>query len=332
MPDRSFIMIGLGEILWDLLPEGKQLGGAPANFAYHARALGAEAAPITRVGNDALGREILEVLSALGEPTHFVQVDESAPTGTVTVEMLADGGHRFTIHEGVAWDNITADDANLALASAADAICFGTLAQRSQISRRAVQEIVAASRPESIYLGTPAEQNPIVRRAVQEVAAATRPNALRIFDINLRQHFYSKEVIEQSLRLANALKLNHEELPVVADMFGLTGAPAAQLNELAERFDLCLAALTRGGDGSLLLAGGRISDHPGIPVEVVDSIGAGDAFTAAMALGWLAGWDLDVINQRANEVASYVCGRPGATPALPQYLKSHFANRADSQY
>jgi len=297
MPDHPFTIVGLGEILWDLLPSGKQLGGAPANFAYHAQALGASASPVTIVGNDELGREILDRLSALGEPADCVQMDDSAPTGTVTVEMLGDGDHRFTIHEGVAWDNLEADSANLALAQSANAVCFGTLAQRSPVSRHAIQTIVAA----------------------------TRSDALRIFDINLRQHYYSMEVIEQSLHAANVLKLNHEELPIVAEMLGLDGAPIERLAQISKRYGIVLAALTRGGAGSLLLAGDRISDHAGVPVKIVDSIGAGDAFTAAMTLGWLAGWDLEEINHRANEVASYVCTQPGATPALPPGITAPFA-------
>lgn len=282
------VVIGLGEVLWDLLPGGKQLGGAPANFAYHAHALGAEAWPITRVGDDELGREILERLRELGLPTACVQVDATAPTGTVSVEMKAGGGHRFTIHEDVAWDRIEANAAALALAASADALCFGTLAQRCLASREAVQAI----------------------------ASATPPGALRIFDINLRQHFYSRDLVERSLEIANVLKLNDEELPVVARMFGLGGEVAEQLAALASAYSLEMVALTRGAEGSVLYADGRFSEFRGTPVAVVDTIGAGDAFTAAMALGRLDGLELDEVNQRANEVASFVCTRAGATPDL----------------
>ncbi|MBI5684483.1 MAG: carbohydrate kinase [Verrucomicrobia bacterium] len=307
-------VLAVGEILWDLLPSGKQLGGAPANFAYHARALGAEARVCSRVGNDPLGREILGRLRSLGLPTDGVGVDATAPTGTVSVELAADGQPRFTIHENVAWDRLVADEASLAFAARADAVCFGSLAQRSEPSRGSIRKLVAA---------TPA-------------------TALRVFDINLRQQFFSREVVEESLRLANVLKLNDTELPVLAAMFGLTGGVREQLAALAERFGLRAVALTRGAHGSLLCVAASLrdadqddgwgrsrsdrttfswSEHAGLSVKVVDSVGAGDAFTAAMALGLLAGRPLDEINRHANEVAAYVCSQPGATPVLPASFK-----------
>lgn len=287
-------VLAVGEILWDLLPSGKQLGGAPANFAYHAHALGAESRVVSRVGDDPLGREILARLHALGLPTDGVGVDTVAPTGTVSVELAADGQPRFTIHEDVAWDRLAADEASLAFAAQADAVCFGSLAQRSEPSRSCIRKLVTAA--------------PVA--------------ALRVFDINLRQHFYSREIVEESLRLANALKLNDTELPVLAAMFGLGGSVREQLATLAERFGLRAVALTRGAHGSLLLAGGAWSEHAGLTVKVVDSVGAGDAFTAAMALGLLAGRPLDEINRHANEVAAYVCSQPGATPVLPASFKA----------
>lgn len=289
-------IVGLGEVLWDMLPDGKQLGGAPANFAYHAHALGADAWPVSRVGDEDPGREIVARLEEMGLPTSCVQVDADAPTGTVSVEMLEGAGHRFTIHENVAWDRIEATESTLALAARADAVCFGTLGQRCPASRTAIQTIVSA---------TPA-------------------NALRIFDINLRQNFYSWEVIEQSLQIANVLKINHEELPVLAEKLGLSGHSADQLAKLAHLYSLQLVALTCGFQGSVLYAAGRTSRVPGRRVAVADTIGAGDAFTAAMALGWLARWGLGEINRRANDVASFVCTRPGATPALPAELIEPF--------
>jgi len=277
----KYKVIGVGEILWDLLPSGKQLGGAPTNFAYHAHALGAEALIVSRVGSDPLGREILDRLRVLGLPTNGIGVDDTAPTGTVTVEVQPDGQPRFTIHENVAWDRIEAVEN-----AQADAICFGTLAQRCPASRNAIRRNISG----------------------------TRASALRVFDINLRQQFYSRDIIESSLGLANALKLNDAELPVLAAMFGLDGGARAQLAALARRFDLRAVALTRGAAGSLLLANGVWSEHAGIRVKVVDSVGAGDAFTAAWTLGLLAGQPLDTINQRANEVAAFVCTQSGATP------------------
>lgn len=191
------LVIGLGEALWDLLPAGPQLGGAPANFACHARALGARTQVITRVGNDDHGREIIRRFEAMGIDGAMVQMDEESPTGTVTVALSGNGIPAYTIHENIAWDRIAATPEALAAVRAADAVCFGSLAQRSEASRAAIQRLVAA---------TPAD-------------------ALRIFDINLRQHFYGREIIGSSLQLANVLKLNDSELPVLAQMFGVEGSP-----------------------------------------------------------------------------------------------------------
>lgn len=296
---RAVRCLGIGEVLWDMLPAGRQLGGAPANFAYHAHALGADALVVSRVGNDAPGQEILDRLRGLGLPTDGVGVDPAAATGTVSVTLSADGQPTFTIHEDVAWDRLTVEPRALAMARAADVVCFGSLAQRSEASRQSIRELVAA---------TPAD-------------------ALRVFDINLRQQFYSLEVVEASLQLASVLKINDAELPVVAGLLNLPGGPRAQMTELARRYGLRAVACTRGGRGSWLLADGRWSEHPGTPVQVVDSVGAGDAFTAAMTLGLLAGWDLDRVNEQANQVAACVCGQAGATPDLPAPLRAAFESR-----
>lgn len=289
------IVVGLGEVLWDLLPTGKQLGGAPANFAYHAHALGAEAWPVSCVGHDPLGREILDRLRAVGLPIDGVAIAPSTPTGTVTVELAADGQPQFTIHENVAWDRLVATSQALEMASRADAVCFGSLAQRSTLSRDTIRSLLRA----------------------------VRSDALRVFDINLRQHYYSRELIESSLALSNALKINDQELPVVAEMFNLPGQPAEQLAQLAKRHRLRLVALTRGSQGSLLYVDGQFANHPGLPAKVVDTVGAGDAFTAMMALGFLNGLPLDEISRRANELAAYVCSQPGAMPPLPPELRAH---------
>lgn len=286
-------ILAVGEVLWDLLPTGKQLGGAPANFSFHCRSLGADARLVTRVGDDALGQEVLERFRLLGLPTETVQVDSAWPTGTVTVALAADGQPRFTIHEQVAWDRITADEGGLAEARAADAVCFGSLAQRSEPARRAIRTLVSASRPE----------------------------ALRIFDVNLRPPFVDRDVIADSLELANVLKLNDQELPVLAALFDLPAGVREAMAALAGRFGLSLVALTRGAGGSLLLAGGHWSDNPGRPTKVADTIGAGDAFTACLAVGLLAGRPLDAISHHANEVAAFVCSQPGGTPDLPEALK-----------
>jgi fructokinase len=233
----------------------------------------------------------------MGLPDTTVQIDETAPTGVATVALSGDGLAQFTIQEDVAWDRIAATPEALAAAREADAICFGTLAQRCEAARTAIQQLVAAA-PE---------------------------NASRVFDINLRQQFYSRGVIEQSLRLANVLKLNDDELPVLTEMFGLTGSAGHQIEQLAGKFNLHLVALTRGANGSLLYQKdeSRWSDCPSRPVKVADTVGAGDSFTAALVLGLLRKMDLDEINAIANEVAGYVCSQAGATPTLP----AEFARR-----
>jgi fructokinase len=289
----SHSIVAIGEVLWDLLPVGKQLGGAPANFTFHCRCLGADARLITRVGDDPLGRELLESFTLLGLPTETVEIDPEFPTGTVDVALAPDGQPRFTIREHVAWDRIVADDHSLAAVAEGDAVCFGSLSQRSEPARTAIRALVSAA----------------------------RPGALRLFDVNLRPPFVDRRVIAESLELANALKLNDQELPELAAMFGLASSPRKALAELADRFDLSLVALTRGAQGGLLLADGIWSDQPGRPIAVSDTVGAGDAFTAALVVGYLAGRPLDKINRHANEVAAFVCSQPGGTPTLPEAFR-----------
>ena len=291
-----FNLIGLGEILWDLLPAGRQLGGAPANFAYHANALGAKGIVISRVGTDQNGTDIITRLEQLSLSTECIQVDPAAPTSTVSVELAPDGQPRYVIHENVSWDNLTVDENALLAVTQADAICFGTLAQRSEQSRASIHELLVRAKTDTF----------------------------RILDVNLRQHFYSAEIIDKSLRAANILKVNDAELPILAQLFSLTGDPRAQLTELARRYNLRLVACTRGAHGSILVTESQHSDHPGISAKVADTIGAGDSFTAAMTLGLLLKRDLDTINDDANRVASFVASQPGATPSLPPELRNRF--------
>jgi fructokinase len=288
--------------LWDLLPSGRQLGGAPTNFACHACALGADARVISRVGDDPNGREALERLSGLGLPTDCLEVDRERPTGTVGVEIEADGQPRFTIHENAAWDALQGTPAARSAVLNADAICFGTLAQRDPRSRATVRELVLSA----------------------------RPTALRLLDLNLRQNYFSVQLIEESLALANVLKVNETELQQLAALLRLGAGERVQITHLAERHGLKCIACTRGAKGSLLYAEGEWSDHPGIEVKVADTIGAGDAFSAAMILGLLRQWPLDEINRRAGEVAAFVCSRPGATPGLPGELRAAFQRSYDA--
>ncbi len=296
-----FKVIGIGEVLWDMFPEGPQLGGAPANFACHARALGAHGGVITRIGRDQLGREVEERFALAGLSLGMVQVDPQAPTGTVTVRLNGDGVPHYVIQEDVAWDRLEFNPLMIREVETANAICFGSLAQRSPASRSVIQQLLAAA--------------PL--------------DCLRVFDINLRQNYFSQEVIEKSLLAANVLKLNDAELPVLARLLSLAGPVKNQIETLAQRFQLQVVALTRGPEGSLLFQSGEWSDCGTIPSLVVDTVGAGDAFTAALVMGLLGRLPLHEIHLLADEVARYVCTCPGATPPLPKQYSGRFARRPE---
>jgi fructokinase len=284
---RRPVILALGEVLWDLLPGGRQLGGAPANFAYHAAQLGADARIVSAVGDDELGREVLTRQRTLGLDTSLITVDPSHPTGTVTVSLEA-GQPTYTIHEGVAWDFIPTMPQTLEMAARADCVCYGTLAQRNDASRRTIQAVLGRA----------------------------RAGAVRVYDINLRQHYFDREVVDQSLRAATVLKINDEEFPRLMALLGggsslFDGYPA-----------LTVVAQTRGGRGSeLWTRDGESFEHLGFRANpLVDAVGAGDAFTAALAMGLLRGWPLARINDAANRLAAYVCTRAGATPEIPANL------------
>ncbi|MGH7520874.1 MAG: carbohydrate kinase family protein [Gemmatimonadales bacterium] len=280
-------------MLWDVFPDGEHFGGAPANVAVHAAGLGAQAMMISAVGQDARGDEALKRLAGFGVDTSAVARLADHPTGVVRVAVDADGVPSYDIAAGSAWDYIPWSAAVDRAAQRADAICFGTLAQRSPVSRATI------------------------RRAI----AATRETAWRLFDVNLRQSFYDADVVIESLEAANALKLNEEELSVVARLCGLaSGSAVAQLRALSERFELRLAALTQGGEGSVLVSAGDEWHAPAPKTRVVDTVGAGDAFTATLLVGILTGSSENEANQRANAVAAYVCSQAGATPPIPTSL------------
>jgi len=296
--NRKPVIAGVGEILWDMLPGGKKLGGAPANFAYHAGELGCEAYIISSVGKDMLGDEIIATLDLLGVSGRYIGIDDKHPTGTVEVQLGEGGIPSYIIHENVAWDYIELSEACLELAKKVDVICFGSLGQRSETSRNTILEV----------LGN------------------TGSHCIKIFDINLRQHFYNREIICNSLEHANVFKLNEDELPIVSGLLGFDGNYGEVMRKLMNRFSLELIALTRGERGSVILSGNAISEHPGFKVKVVDTVGAGDAFTAAVAVGLMKKWDIDLINDFANRVGSYVCTQEGGTPKLPAELKEMVEN------
>lgn len=283
------------------LPTEKYLGGAPSNFAFHSAQVGANGLVVSGIGTDALGQEIAAQLKAKGLDTTCLRQDARYPTGTVTVQKDAQGQPTYNIHAPVAWDFLPFDDLLRQKAENADAVCFGTLAQRSPASRASIRAFVTA----------------------------TRPDCLRVFDINLRQAFYNRDVIKSSLTLCNVLKLNHEELPVVADLLELPERDLADetalLASLLARYPLRLIALTRGGGGSVLTTKFRRSEHPGNPATVIDTVGAGDAFTAALTWGLLHTADLDTIHAAASRLASFVCSQPGGTPQLPPSLRTQLA-------
>jgi fructokinase len=282
-------VVGLGELLWDLLPTGKQCGGAPANFTYHAQALGAEAWLVTRVGDDELGDELRQHVVALGLPDVYLTTDPDHPTGTVAVELDGFGQPKYVIHEHVAWDFIPPREDLAELALRADAVCFGTLAQRNAVSRTTIRDFLAA----------------------------TRNDCLRIFDVNLRQRYYNMDTIAPSLAAATVVKLNEDEFAVFRKLLSISGDEPTALGTMFRRFGLRLIVLTKGAGGAVLFGSEGLSVHPGLPSDVTDTIGAGDAFTAVVAVGLLRGWDLQTINARANRLAAYVCSQPGATPPIP---------------
>jgi len=294
---NKFIIAGIGELLWDVLEESEELGGAPVNFSYHANSLGAKGYAISTVGDDRRGKAALAVLEKRKMSTRYITVREGSVTGYVLANVDDKGVASYSFPDDVAWDHLTLAEPTLSLAKEVDAICFGSLGQRS----------------------------PKARLAIVSFLQATRPDTLRIFDINLRQHFYTTEIIQNSLKLANVLKLNNEELEVLGVINDIKGDESSLLKKLVEKYNLQLAVLTRGGKGSLLVSPADISSHPGCPTNIVDTIGAGDSFTAATALGLLKGYNLSTINDHANRVAAFVCSQKGAMPLLPVDLRENIS-------
>jgi fructokinase len=286
------LVVGIGELLWDLLPDGRQMGGAPANFAFHAQALGASSAIVSAVGDDRSGREILEELGRRGLERSGIAVVSGAPTGTVTVALDAGGIPHYTIHEGVAWDVLPWTAGLGDLAARADAVCFGSLAQRSPVSRATIGAFLDA----------------------------TGPDCLRVLDLNLRQAYFSRETVHGLLGRATVLKLNDDELATVAGMLSFPGPESRVLAALLEAYPLSLIALTKGPSGSRLFGRGVDIIDPGHPIETADTVGAGDAFTAALVAGMLRRKGWEEIGERANRVAAFVCSRKGAWPDLPAEL------------
>lgn len=287
------MVVGMGEALWDVLPEGKKIGGAPANFAYHVSQFGLPSCVVSAVGDDALGREIVENFTSKGLNQLIAQVPY--PTGTVQVEIDQAGIPQYDIKENVAWDNIPYTDQLESLAKRTKAVCFGSLAQRNVVSRDTINRFLDAM-PQT-------------------------DDSLVVFDVNLRQGFYNKEILCNSMSRCNILKINDEELVTVSRMFGY---PGIDLQDkcwiLLGKYNLKMLILTCGINGSYVFTPGNVSFQPTPKVEVADTVGAGDSFTAAFISSILKGKSVQEAHSRAVQTSAYVCTKKGAMPILPAEL------------
>jgi fructokinase len=290
MKDKPLVA-GIGELLWDVLPSGKQLGGAPCNFAFHAMQAGCDCFAVSAIGKDELGIELKDNLHELGLSNQYVQENEF-PTSTVTVKLDKNGSPDFTIHENVAWDYIRWNNGMEKLAKEVDAVCFGSLAQRNSESERSIKSFIQT----------------------------TKPECLKVFDINLRQHNYSKDIILNSLALSDVLKLNEDELNVVAGYLGFNGNPELQLNQILSHLKLKYIVYTLGSKGSIIISSEETSYAHAPKVQVADTVGAGDSFTAIFITGILRGIPLKEVHKKATEISAYVCTQKGATPKINQNI------------
>lgn len=286
-------VVGLGEILWDVFPERKVLGGAPANFAYHVSQFGYNGCAVSAIGDDLLGKEILSSLQEK-ELNYLIETTDF-PTGTVQVTLNKTGIPQYEICENVAWDNIPFTEKTENLAKNTDTVSFGSLAQRNGTSRETIKRFLAAM-PE---------------------------NSLKIFDINIRQHFYTKELIHESLQLCNVLKINDDEVIVVAELFGWQRMEEQDVcKKILEDYNLNIVILTKGTNGSFVFTPKETSYQPTPKVHVADTVGAGDSFTAAFVASYMNGDRITDAHQLAMEVSAYVCTQHGAMPKLPDaYLE-----------
>ena len=294
MNHMNEMVVGMGEALWDVLPEGKKIGGAPANFAYHVSQFGLPSRVVSAVGEDKLGSEILDNFREKKLNCMIEQVPY--PTGTVQVELDSEGVPCYDIKEGVAWDNIPYTNALEGLARCTRAVCFGSLAQRSVVSRETINRFLDAM--------------PVT------------DETLKIFDVNLRQGFYTKEILCNSFQKCNILKINDEELVTVSRMFGY---PGIDLQDkcwiLLAKYNLKMLILTCGVNGSYVFTPGKVSFVETPKVEVADTVGAGDSFTATFVAALLKGMSITEAHCLAVDVSAFVCTQNGAMPVIPDYLK-----------
>jgi fructokinase len=289
-------VVGIGEVLWDILPGVACLGGAPANFAYITTLMGDQGIVASRVGEDSRGIDALRRMEELGLDIDHVQIDREHATGTVKVEVDGGGQARFQIAHPVAWDFLEWTTDWQRLAEWADAVCFGSLAQRSAESQGTIRR----------FLG------------------ATSPGTVKVFDVNLRQSYYSPDTISNSIKLADIVKLNDEELPKIMSLMKLPHRDErSSAQRLIAEYELKLVCITRGGQGSLLIRGKECSEHPGFHVRVADTVGSGDAFTAGLLHEYLHGASLDLMNEVANLVGAWVASEVGAMPTPKRGALEH---------
>lgn len=285
-------IVGLGEALWDVLPDGKKLGGAPANFAYHAGQFGLDTVAISALGEDKLAEDTIEALES--KQLNYVMPRVPYPTGSVQVTLDSEGIPTYDIRENVAWDNIPFTAEIEQIASNCRAVCFGSLAQRNVVSHKTIQNFLMA----------------------------TPKDCMRIFDINLRQNFYTKDVLQESMRLCNVLKINDEELVQIGRMFGYPGLDMSNKCWLIlGKYNLDMLVLTCGVNGSYVFTPGNVSFQPTPKVEVADTVGAGDSFTGSFCAAIISGMPVAEAHKRAVEVSAYVCTQNGAMPVLPDRFK-----------
>ena len=281
------VVVGIGELLWDVFPSEKHIGGSPANFIYHINQLGASGIIVSSIGKDSQGNEIYDNLKYLGISVEYIQQNNHLPTGISRVQIDSDSTPSYKIDENVAWDNIVQSDAINKLANECSAVYFGTLAQRSKISRDTINKFL---------------QN-------------TKPDTLKICDINFRKPFYNQEIVFKSLEICNILKLNIDELQILCDILKINESEDKTLEILTENYTLDLIALTKG-KGSRIFSKDCDSHMPPRKIEIEDTVGAGDSFTAGMVIGLLKGLSLIEVHKLADQIATFVCTKQGATPKL----------------
>lgn len=286
------LVVGLGEVLWDMLPEGRKIGGAPVNFAYHAGQFGIDTMAVSAIGNDKLGEDTIAEMN--GKHLNHIFPSVPYPTGSVQVKLDEKGVPAYDIKENVAWDNIPFTNEIESVARSCRAVCFGSLAQRNAVSRNTIRKFIES----------------------------TPDGCIRIFDINLRQNFYTSNVIHDSLELCNILKINDEEIMLVSRMFNYDSSNIENVcRTIMEDFSLEMVILTCGTKGSYIFTKGGVSFMPTPKVNVADTVGAGDSFTGSFCAAILRGLPVVEAHKKAVEVSAYVCTQNGAMPEIPESMK-----------